>query len=66
MEGWADIEEGTVTDRGGHRLIFVPICTTVDWSRLMLVTVVVRFAGPAVLVLEILSCLDTYFSFKLI
>lgn len=27
----------------------------------MLVTVVVRFAGPTVLVREILSCLDTYF-----
>jgi len=60
-QGWVGTEEGTVTDNGGHRLIFVPVCTTVDWSRLMLVTVVVRFAGPAVLVLEILSCFDTCF-----
>lgn len=55
-QGWVGTEEGKVTDNDGHRLIFAPGWTTVDWSRLILV---VRFAGPAVLVLEILSCLDT-------
>lgn len=63
MQDCVGAEEGTVIDNGGHKLIFAPVCTTVDWSTLVLVTMVVRFAGPAVLVFEILSYFDTYFHY---